>query len=258
MQQPICPFAIQTPSGTFGPVITPRAVVLHSDTANGTIPQPHNSLEWHFHIHFDGTIRQLGPVNRHADANFAANAFAVAIETSSNLGATDPWTPDQLASILRLLLWLNVEWGIPLKKIEAWNGSGIGYHRQFQQWDQSGHSCPGDARVGQYNSVIIPTISHPLPPTTPIPPGVPVPVQEDEEVSIFMQVKGSPDVWCVTPQGKWHVSPVPTVANQWSGTIDLMSFFGLVKNVNQPNNILVIPVAEAAALDAIPVISNPA
>lgn len=196
MRNAICPFAVQTPSGTFGLIITPRAVVLHSDTANGNIPQPHNGLEWHFHIHFDGTIRQLGPVNRHADANFSANGFAVAIETSSNPGATDDWNTLQLVSIIRLLLWLNAEWNIPLRKIETWNGSGIGYHRQFHEWDQSGHSCPGNARVGQYDSYIIPTISSAIPPV------VTTVIEEDMKSALVVDSAGY--VWTLTP-GALHL-----------------------------------------------------
>lgn len=187
---PICPFAIQTPGGTPGGQITPRVIILHSDTANGNIPQPANGLEWHFHIDYNGTIRQVVPVNLHADANYMANGFAVSIETSSNPGATDLWNQAQLDSIVRLCRWLSTDWNISLDVVQTWNGCGIGFHRMFSAWNNPYHSCPGDNRADQFYSYLVPQLSNNQPPP-------PTPVEEDVKTALISNSKG--EIWALQP-----------------------------------------------------------
>lgn len=163
-----CPFASWDPHGTTpGGAIKPRVAILHVAAVLG-FPKPHSGLEWHFWISLKGNIFQLVDTELRADANHLANSFAVSIETEG-LG-DGKWTPAQIASILRLLRWLNQVHGIPLTVCKTWDGSGVGFHTQFGapgKWTPVAKSCPGPNRKTQFWDTIVPALALSTPPPPP-------------------------------------------------------------------------------------------
>ena len=159
-----CPFATNRniPPGSNDPAITPRVAILHVDAGNAEslydyFKNRSGGIESHFHIKKTGEIEQYRSIYYQADANLDANDFAVSIETQG-LGSGE-WNDNQLASIRRLLLWLNDEAGIPLRKIQYWDGSGVGYHTLFgapSHWTPVAKSCPGPERKVQFEQILVP------------------------------------------------------------------------------------------------------
>lgn len=161
----LCPFAehLLIPPGANDPRIIPRVAVLHVDAGDAESLYTYfrdrsGGVESHFHVRRDGVIEQYRDTDWQADANHLANDFAVSIETQG-FGAGE-WTPEQLASIKRLLVWLNQAHPlIALQKCPTWDGSGVGYHVQFGSpgaWTPVAKSCPGPDRVRQFHTVIVP------------------------------------------------------------------------------------------------------
>ena len=160
----LCPFAVHKliPPGSSDPRITARAAILHVDAGNASSLYDYfrfrsGGIESHFFIKLDGTIEQYRDTDFQADANLDANDFAISIETQGFGGGK--WTAAQLVSIKRLLLWLNKVEGIPVRKIQHWDGSGVGYHTQFgapSHWTPVAKSCPGPERIKQFNEVLVP------------------------------------------------------------------------------------------------------
>ena len=107
----VCPFAVKRliAPGSSDPRIEPRVAILHVDAGNASslydyFKNRSGGIESHFHIRKDGVVEQYRDTNFQADANLHANDFAVSIETQG-FGEGE-WTPAQLASIKRLLLWV--------------------------------------------------------------------------------------------------------------------------------------------------------
>lgn len=161
----LCPFAkhmLIRPDAN-DPRIKPRLVIYHVDAGNASSlynlfldnQRPGGSkVEAHFFVKKNGDIEQYRDIYFQADANVAANDFAVSIETQG-LG-TGEWTPEQVASLQHLTLWLHMEAGIPIHKCQSATGDGVGYHRMFDSWNPNKHSCPGDDRVKQFERVFVP------------------------------------------------------------------------------------------------------
>jgi len=170
MANGVCPFALDkmiTP-GSNDPAIKPRLAILHVADMLG--PSLHDyfayrsgGIESHFYVRLDGTIEQYRNIFWQADANLDANDFAVSIETEGK--ADGEWTEAQLEAIKRLLLWLNSEASIPLRKVGTWDGSGVGYHTLFgapSHWTPVAKSCPGPKRKVQFEVVLVPWMNtHP-------------------------------------------------------------------------------------------------
>lgn len=160
----ICPFAVKKliPPGYNDPRIIPRLAILHVDAGNAYdlfsyFNGPSDGIESHFHGAKDGTIFQYRDTNWQADANYKANPFAISIETQG-FGPGE-WTPQQIQSIKKLLLWIHKTHDVPLRKADRWNGSGIGYHIQFGSpgyWTNVAKSCPGPQRIKQFNDILVP------------------------------------------------------------------------------------------------------
>ena len=158
------PFAIDKniPPPESDPAIKPRMAILHVDAGNasslyGNFKDRTDGIEAHFFIKKDGTIEQYRSIYFQADANYLANGFAVSIETQGY--GEGEWTPEQMASIRKLLLWLRDEAGIPLRVPPEWDSSGVGYHIQFGspgKWTNVVKACPGRDRIKQYNNVLVP------------------------------------------------------------------------------------------------------
>ncbi len=162
---PTCPFAVARliPPGSSDPRITPRVGILHVDAGNADslyayFNGPSGGIESHFHVKKSGVIEQYRDTNYQADANYQANDFAVSIETQGY--GEGEWTSEQMASIKRLLVWLNeVHPTIPLRECTDPYGSGIGYHTLFgapSAWTPVSKSCPGPDRKVQFHNVIVP------------------------------------------------------------------------------------------------------
>lgn len=180
MSNGFCPFAVDRniPPGQNDPPIFPRIAILHVDAGNASslhdyFNGPSGGIESHFFIKLDGTIEQYRSIYFQADANLDANDFAVSIETQG-FGPGE-WTAAQITSIQRLLLWLHSEADIPLRKVQTWNGSGVGYHTLFgapSHWTPVAKTCPGPNRVKQFNEQLVPwmdRVSNPAPEPAPIP-----------------------------------------------------------------------------------------
>ena len=160
----VCPFAVKRliAPGSSDPRIEPRVAILHVDAGNASslydyFKNRSGGIESHFHIRKDGVIEQYRDTAFQADANLHANDFAVSIETQG-FGEGE-WPPAQLASIKRLLLWLNKVHGIPLEQCPAPYGKGVGYHTLFgapSAWTPVAKSCPGPDRKKQFHSILVP------------------------------------------------------------------------------------------------------
>jgi hypothetical protein len=83
---------------------------------------------------------------------FDANSFAIGIETEDDGHCLRRWTDAQVDSIVALLQ----ELGVPPTVLEETPSEGVGWHRQFDSWNQSNHACPCDTRQGQIMSRILP------------------------------------------------------------------------------------------------------
>lgn len=164
----LCPFAIHQllPENETQRRITPRVAVLHTHGAKGSpsavgkwFARPTVHTESHFSIGFNGDIYQFMDTARQADAQGSGNSFCVSIETEDGGNPHQPWTPEQLDAIVRLLLWLHEEHDIQLRLTDKWNGSGVGYHSQFTQWNRNAHACPGGIRYNQLVAEILPLVN---------------------------------------------------------------------------------------------------
>ncbi|MFJ9012357.1 N-acetylmuramoyl-L-alanine amidase [Streptomyces canus] len=151
------------------PAIRPTQFILHSIVAPWTPQRTYEywrdstNLESHFGLGYDGSLGQFIGTETRADANAAANrradgTGAVSLESASNLQASDPWTPAQVEALVQLGAWLHEKHGIPLRICRTADDPGYGYHRLFNAWNPSAHSCPGDARVKQFKEVVFPGI----------------------------------------------------------------------------------------------------
>jgi len=161
----ICPFAIKRliPPGANDPRIDARLAILHVDAGDtydlyDYFKYRSGGIESHFMIAKDGTLFQYRDTAHEADANYRANPFAISIETQGY--GSGKWTGAQLATIKRLLRWLNkVHHKIKIQVADAWNGSGVGYHIQFGTpgwWTNVAKACPGPDRIKQYWNDIVP------------------------------------------------------------------------------------------------------
>jgi hypothetical protein len=109
----------------------------------------------------DGQARQWRDTEEQADAQSQGNARAVSIETSDGGDPNRPWSPKQLDTLVRLGRWLAETHNIPKRIAPAWDQAGFGWHRQYAQWNPNGHSCPGDVRLQQLKTEVLPRIFAP-------------------------------------------------------------------------------------------------
>lgn len=106
----------------------------------------------HLYVDSKGKLYQYLDTTRKTGHAFAANAFAVGLESYD--GGNDPpgaWSAAQLATIIAACVAL----GVPARTLpEDGKGGGVGYHKQYDSWNVDGHSCPGVARIAQVPLVI--------------------------------------------------------------------------------------------------------
>jgi hypothetical protein len=177
-----CPFADWRRLPGSEPSIVPRTVIFHTMvgylTSTDTYFRSGNSggIESHFGVggkwgsdaghDLDGAIWQWRDTEEQADANLHANGFAVSIETADNApgSAADlaPWTPAQLASLVRLGIWLKDTHNIPARICQSSTDSGFGWHAMWgapSDWTPAvGKVCPGAERIHQLKTTVFPAI----------------------------------------------------------------------------------------------------
>ncbi|MGW2102787.1 hypothetical protein ACWCPX_34885 [Streptomyces olivaceoviridis] len=157
------------PESDAQPAIRPTQFIAHSIVAPWTPERTYEywrdstNLESHFGLGYDGSLGQFIGTQTRADANAAANrrpdgTGAISLESASNLEASDPWTAEQVETLIQLGVWVHQEHGIPLRLCRSADDPGFGYHRMFREWNPDGHSCPGDARATQFKEVVLPGI----------------------------------------------------------------------------------------------------
>ncbi len=152
------------PESTNQRAITPTQFIMHSIAAPWSGERIYEywhdstNLESHFGLEYNGDIFQYIGTETRADANASANNRAISVETASNLQHTDPWTEEQIKSLIKIGVWLHQKHGIPLRVCRSWDDPGFGYHRLFPEWSLGGTACPGDARVQQFKTRVFPGI----------------------------------------------------------------------------------------------------
>lgn len=164
--------------GSNDPRIKPRVAVLHVDAGGAAslfsyFRYRSGGIESHFHVTWTGAVEQYRDTNFQADANHLANDFGISIETQGFGGGK--WNRRQLKAIKALLLWLHETHDIPLRKVDRWDGSGVGYHVQFGApgpWTPVAKSCPGPERIKQYEADLVPWMATALDPTEEAPVGI--------------------------------------------------------------------------------------
>ncbi len=145
-----------------GPRDQRKAVVLHTAVSRATSlfdfwqgGSAGKGIGSHIYIAEDGHAEQYLDTSRETGHAFAANAFTVGIETWDNADPDHtPWTQAQLDKIIAICQ----ELGVPGKALLEGPSDGVGFHRQFPSWNENKHSCPGDLRVNQVKTVIIPAL----------------------------------------------------------------------------------------------------
>ena len=127
----------------------------------------------------DGDVEQWRDSEEQADANRTANrrpdgTGAISIETCDNApqrpDQIEPWTPKQLAALVRLGIWAHDTHGIPLRICRSPDDPGYGWHALWDNtrfeladgstpWTPSaGKVCPGPARIAQLKTIVLPAI----------------------------------------------------------------------------------------------------
>ena len=149
------------------PAIKPTTCIAHSIVGSGAGAWSYfansTSLESTNIILKSGALWQCMSRREQADANYRANDFAISTETEDDGNPnTDPWTPQQVDT----LVWVTLEdirdFGIPRRVCPDWDAGGAGYHSMFgapSQWTPAtGKTCPGTVRIRQWHEQVIPRI----------------------------------------------------------------------------------------------------
>lgn len=153
------------PDNASAPRTKPRLIILHSIVGDAQGAYNYfkygTSLESTFIVAGrwgqtdwpDGFIVQAMDTEREADANYRANPFAISVETEDDGSPDDtPWTSRQLDALAWLIATCARIHDIPIRKADAWDGTGVGWHVQFGApgpWTPVQKSCPGRARIAQ-------------------------------------------------------------------------------------------------------------
>lgn len=162
-----CPFAKKMelqPESDSQASIVPVQFIVHSLAAPWTIERTYEywrdstSLESHFGLGYDGRLGQYIGTQTRADANAQANSRAISLESAANTSNSDPWTEAQINMLVRVMDWAAREHRIPRRRCRSWTDPGFGYHRLYPQWSVGGTVCPGNARVKQFNEIVLPRV----------------------------------------------------------------------------------------------------
>jgi len=169
----------------------------------------YTGLESHFGTGWDGTLYQWQDTDWTADANMNGNPRIISVENEDSGSHFAPWknssdvpdfTDQQLAVLIDLTVWACVTHDIPC--VEAKDSKpttrGIGWHRLGidpwrvpggELWSTSkGKVCPGDRRIAQIKTIIIPEAAKKLSAPKPVP-------TEGDTVQAFCKLNSSPAVY---------------------------------------------------------------
>lgn len=157
------------------PRIKPVGVVLHtavsdSRSLHSFFEGRSAGVESHFYVREDGSIEQMMDTEVRADCQLDGNSWLsngtrygfVSIETwDGGKPSTTPWNRAQFAALARLIAWLSTEHGFPLTTATGPHGTGVGWHAQFTdpnnskplEWNHT-HVCPGSLRIAQIPGLI--------------------------------------------------------------------------------------------------------
>lgn len=163
------PGAIRRPiaPGANDPQIVPVGDVFHvavSEASSLFDFFDHNpsGIEATGYIRRDGTVEQYRPITVQCDAQAAGNSWSeggrlVGLNSweTQGMGAGE-WTPEQVDTIKRIIVWKHQAWGVPLRVCPSPTSAGFGYHRLFTAWNPHHHACPGPDRVKQFEQIIVP------------------------------------------------------------------------------------------------------
>jgi hypothetical protein len=148
--------------GSNDPVINPRIIVIHTmdGTMEGSNARFHDGsgIEAHFGVAIDGRVWQWRDTHFEADAQSAGNPYCISIETEDNGNPETRWGSVQFNELMDLMNWISLAHKIPFRLVGSTQETGIGYHRQFVEWNPNNHSCPGTTRRGQLINELIPAL----------------------------------------------------------------------------------------------------
>jgi hypothetical protein len=168
----------------------------------------------HFHIFKTGAIEQFVDTAMRAEADLDGNDATISIETEGAAPGVDanaePWTPEQVASIVRLCQWIISTHGIKAQlahdsKIGE-SSKGISWHRLgidgnfdaahpgrrqlgggMHYSTSSGKACPGNAKIDQIPGIVAQLQGAAIPASNPVsavpaPAPAPAPVKPGRDV----------------------------------------------------------------------------
>jgi hypothetical protein len=151
------PFALKKPvkkDPGDGLRIKKRALIIHTAVTDASSLYHYwydHPLETHFYINKAGVLEQYVDTDIECDHAFDANPWAMGVETWDGRDPErNPLNQAQLATIDRLAHYLK----IPAQWLKEYPSDGIGYHRQYDSWNKSNHSCPGNLRLKQFAGII--------------------------------------------------------------------------------------------------------
>lgn len=165
----------------------------------------YGGTESHFGIRADGYAVQWQDLDHQADANSEGNGYCISIETEdhgdvfesmpgsywANDSDVPAWTDAQIDKIVEIVTWLCDRYNIPKQLVpDSRRGRrGIAYHRQGidpwrvpdgDTWSESpGKVCPGDRRIDQLKTIVIPRVQGGVPPAA-----IAVPQEDDEPMTL--------------------------------------------------------------------------
>lgn len=157
-----------------------NACILHVDAGDahslrGWFNNPAARASSHLHVRKDGVIEQYIDLDLISWASRQGDQRAVTVETQGRDG--EPWTSAQLASLARILAFVNSHYGVPLTMMtnSRTATAGVGWHRlgidgNFgglpypanlhrvsggESWSGArGKTCPGTDRIMQIPNLI--------------------------------------------------------------------------------------------------------
>jgi hypothetical protein len=152
------------PPAANDPPITARIICIHTMDASIESAEDHffsTPLEAHFGVAMDGRVWQWRDTSIQADSQFDGNEYCISIETEDKHKPETRWTDIQLERLVELITWIGDQHDIPFRMVETTQERGIGFHRQFPEWNHDNHSCPGDTRLAQLKNELIPALGDP-------------------------------------------------------------------------------------------------
>ena len=126
------------------------------------------SADSHFYVAKNGVIEQYVDTDLIAYTNGAGNASLISVETQGGVTNTEgeKWTPEQVASLTKIVKWAASSDGFPLQVMpnSRPESRGVGWHKLgCKPWVVSGGEvwssaygkvCPGLAKIAQIPAIV--------------------------------------------------------------------------------------------------------